>query len=136
LGHDSRDRCGARASNRRHRLASHLVRALDALVSVLSALHDRWRHAYDPLNPLPGPSDWHQTSLQLEPRLREGASRTGCTVAVHRSDIVLHYPDDKAEWTSHVESDITARAEHEAAKDEDADSDEADSDEAEGADRG
>jgi hypothetical protein len=105
-----------------------------ALVSVLSALHDRWRHAYDALNPLPGPSDWHHTFQQLEPRLREWSSRTGCTVAVHRPDVVLDYPDDKAEWNSHVESDIAARAEHEA--DGAADAEDADSADTEDADRG
>lgn len=94
-----------------------------ALVSVLSALHDHWHYAYDPLNSLLGPSDWHRTFVQLEQRLRDWSSRTGCTVGVHRPDVVLDYPDDDAEWTSHVVSDVAARARAEAA-------------EAEGADRG
>jgi hypothetical protein len=85
-----------------------------ALVSVLSALHDHWRYAYDPLNSLLGPSDWHRTFMQLEQRLRDWSSRTGCTVGVHRPDVVVDYPDDEAEWTSHVASDVAARARAEA----------------------
>lgn len=86
-----------------------------ALVSVISALHDHWRAAYDPLNSLLGPSDWHRAFVQLEPRLREWASRTGCTASMHRADVVADYPDDSAEWEAHVAADVAARTAGEAA---------------------
>jgi hypothetical protein len=73
-----------------------------ALVSVLSPPHDHWRYAYDPLNSLIGPSDWHRSFMQLEQRLRDWASRTGCSAGAHRRDAVVDYPDDETEWTSRV----------------------------------
>lgn len=88
-----------------------------ALVSVLSALHDHWRYAYDPLNSLLGPSDWHRGFIQLEQRMRDWASRTGCTGSVHRPDVVVAYPDKDAEWAAHVAADAAARAATEAASD-------------------
>jgi hypothetical protein len=84
-----------------------------ALVSVLSALRDRWLCAYDPLNTPVGSSDWHVTLMQLEPRLRDWASRTGCTVAAHRDAAVAEYPADTEVWKTHVVSDVDARAERE-----------------------
>lgn len=82
-----------------------------AVVSVLSALHDHWRYAYDPLNSLLGPSDWHRTFMQLEQRLRDWASRTGCTAGAHRDDVVAGYPNDEVEWTAHVAADVARHAE-------------------------
>lgn len=84
-----------------------------ALVSVLSALHDHWRSAYDPLNTPAASSDWHRSLVQLEQRLRDWASRTGCTVGAHRPDVVAGYPDDSAEWAAHVAGDVAARAKRE-----------------------
>jgi hypothetical protein len=85
-----------------------------ALVNLLSALRDRWLCSYDPLNTPVGSSDWHLSLLQLEPRLREWASRTGCTVAAHREDAVAEYPADTDEWETHVATDVDTRAVREA----------------------
>jgi hypothetical protein len=84
-----------------------------ALVSVLSALRDHWVSAYDPLNTPVGASDWHRALMHLEVRLREWASRTGCTVGAHRPDVLAQYPDDTETWKAHVAADVAARAEHE-----------------------
>lgn len=84
-----------------------------ALVSVLSALRDHWGCAYDPLNTPVGASDWHRGLMQLEQRLREWASRTGCTASEHRPDLLAEYPDDAATWEAHVARDVAARAERE-----------------------
>ncbi len=86
-----------------------------ALVSVLSALHDHWRSAYEPLATSAASSEWHRGLLPLEQRLRDWASRTGCTVGAHRPDVVAVYPDDKAEWAAHVAADVQARAQRERA---------------------
>ncbi len=80
-----------------------------ALVSVLSAVRDAWLGAYDPLNSPAGPADWHQRLLVLEPRLREWASRTGCTLGAHRPDVVTAYPDGEQAWKTHVATDVAAR---------------------------
>jgi hypothetical protein len=80
-----------------------------ALVRVLSALRDQWCSAYDPLNMLTAPAAWHVTLLQLEPRLREFASRTGCTADTHRPDVVALYPDDEERWAAHLAADVEAR---------------------------
>lgn len=85
-----------------------------ALVSVLSALFDGWRCAYDPLNTPGGASDWHETLIQLETRLRDWASRTGCTVGVHRADVFPVCPNDDEQWAAHVAGDVAARAEGES----------------------
>lgn len=82
-----------------------------ALVSVLSALHDHWRASYEPLNSPAASSDWHRELISLEQRLRDWASRTGCTVAAHRPDVVARYLDDTVEWDAHVAADVAARAE-------------------------
>lgn len=92
-----------------------------ALVSVLSALHDHWRAAYEPLNTPAASSEWHRSLVQLEQRLRDWASRTGCTVGAHRRDVVALYPDDSAEWAAHVAADVGARAERERLAPTDAD---------------
>lgn len=84
-----------------------------ALVSLLSALRDHWQAAYDESGSLVGPSDWHRALAQLEPRLREWASRTGCTAGAHRPDVTAPYPDDADAWRAHVEHDVAARAERE-----------------------
>jgi hypothetical protein len=81
-----------------------------ALVELLSALRDHWVCAYGPLNAAVGASDWHRALMQLEPRLRDWAARTGCTVGVHRPDVVAEYPDDADAWEQHVSADVAARA--------------------------
>ena len=81
-----------------------------AMVSLLSALRDHWVCAYDSNNSPAGASEWHRALMQLEPRLREWASRTGCTVGAHRPDVVAEYPDDQVTWAEHIAGDVAARA--------------------------
>ena len=54
--------------------------------------------------------------MLLEQRLRDWASRTGCTTAEHRTDVVPSYPDDTDQWREHVAADTAAREQHEAAE--------------------
>lgn len=85
-----------------------------ALVNLLSALRDHWLYAYDPMNTAVAASDWHRALMVLEQRLREWASRTGCTVAEHRPDVLAEYRDDAVEWERHLAADMAARQAHEA----------------------
>jgi hypothetical protein len=80
-----------------------------ALANVLSALRDHWFGAYDPVGHSGGASDWHRALMQLEYRLREWASRTGCTASAHRDDVAVAYPDDADMWAAHVANDAAAR---------------------------
>ena len=80
-----------------------------ALVSVLSALHDHWLAAYDPMSSLAGAGEWHRGLIQLEARLREWASRTGCSLGEHREDIATAYPPDHEAWRAHLAGDMAAR---------------------------
>jgi hypothetical protein len=84
-----------------------------AMVSMLSALRDHWVCAYDPVNTPIGASDWHRGLMQLEQRLREWASRTGCTASGHRPDVLAEYADDAETWEAHIADDVSARAERE-----------------------
>ena len=81
-----------------------------ALVNVLSALRDHWLSAYDPMGSPLGPADWHRGLMPLEMRLREWASRTGCTIGEHRADVSMVYPPDDEVWAAHVAADVAARA--------------------------
>lgn len=85
-----------------------------ALTSTLSALRDHWITAYDPMNSPTGASEWHRVLMQLETRLRDLATRTGCTTSDHRADLVADYPDDHDTWQRHLRQDIAAREEHHA----------------------
>ncbi|MBO0865591.1 MAG: hypothetical protein J2P16_11035 [Mycobacterium sp.] len=87
-----------------------------ALVNLLSALRDHWQYAYDPTNTAVAASDWHRALMVIEQRLREWAARTGCTVGVHRPDVLADYPDDTDAWQQHVAADVTARASLERAR--------------------
>jgi hypothetical protein len=84
-----------------------------ALVEVLSALRDHRVCAYGPTNPALGASDWHRALMQLEPRLRDWAARTGCTTSVHRPDVLAEYPDDADAWEQHITTDVAARVRRE-----------------------
>jgi hypothetical protein len=81
-----------------------------ALVNLLSAVRDHWYAAYDPVGPPAGASDWHRALVQLEPRLREWAARTGCTVSMHRPDVAVVYPEDDGTWAAHLMADAENRA--------------------------
>jgi hypothetical protein len=87
-----------------------------ALVNLLSAIRDHWLYAYDPMNTAVAGADWHRALIVLEQRLRDWASRTGCTVGAHRPDLLAGYPDDSAEWEQHVAVDIAARHARECTK--------------------
>ena len=89
-----------------HRLVPPCWYQHRAMVSVLSALHGHWICAYDSLNAASGASEWHRALVQLEPRLREWAARTGCTVGAHRPDVIVNYPDNPAAWNAHIEADV------------------------------
>ena len=79
------------------------------LVSVLSAVHDHWLAGYDPMGSLLGPGEWHRGLMQLEARLRDWASRTGCTLGEHRADVAITYPAEDDAWQAHVVDDVTVR---------------------------
>ena len=93
-----------------HRVVAPCWYLHPALVSVLSALRDHWVCCYDPLNSPAGAADWHRSFAQLEPRLREWAARTGCTLGAHRAEVVAEYPNDTAAWQEHVAGDVEARS--------------------------
>lgn len=59
-----------------------------ALTDLLSALHDHWRSAYDPMSAAASASEWHRALIPLEARLREWAARTGCSPKEHRPDLI------------------------------------------------
>ena len=80
-----------------------------ALVSLLSALRDHWLYAYDPMNTAVAAADWHRGLIAMEQRMREWASRTGCTIAEHRCDVLAVWPNDDAGWDLHVSADVVAR---------------------------
>ncbi len=80
-----------------------------ALVQVLSALRDDWLVAYDPLSNRDGAAAWHRSLMLLEQRLRDFASRTGCTFDMHRAELIPGYPDDAGQWRAHVDADVALR---------------------------
>lgn len=80
-----------------------------ALVHVLSSLRDHWLVAYDEMNNAAAAAEWHRGLIPLEQRLREWASRTGCSVSVHRPDVVAAYPDDAEDFAQHVNVDVAIR---------------------------
>ena len=92
-----------------HRVVPPCWHEHPALVNVLTALRDHWLAAYDPFGALVGPSDWHRALMQLEVRLRDWASRTGCTATVHRADTMVADVDDLRAWQEHIAADVAAR---------------------------
>jgi hypothetical protein len=92
-----------------HRLVPSCWFRHSAIVNVLSALRDHWLAAYDPMGSLLGPGEWHRGLMQLEVRLRDWASRTGCAVGAHRPDVLIAYLADDAAWEAHVANDVTER---------------------------
>ncbi len=80
-----------------------------ALVEVLTALRDHHRYAFDPMQLPTAASEWHRVFRDLEPRLRDWASRTGCTRETHRPDVILKWPDDAVEWEAHLAVDEQQR---------------------------
>lgn len=80
-----------------------------ALVHVLSALRDHWLVAYDEMNNAAAASEWHRALIPLEQRLRDWASRTGCTASAHRPDVVASYPDDAEDFKERIELDVAIR---------------------------
>jgi hypothetical protein len=84
-----------------------------ALIDLLTALRDHHRLAYDPVQPASGATDWHRTFRDLEPRLRDWASRTSCTPDTHRLDQPIPAPDDSVHWEQHQHADIRRRQQDE-----------------------
>src|SRR3954470_18511762 len=80
-----------------------------ALVDLLTALRDHHEYAFGELQPAIAASEWHRAFRELEPRLRDWASRTGCTRDQHRPDVTVEWPDDSALWKAHVADDEQQR---------------------------
>lgn len=80
-----------------------------ALVDVLSALRDHHEYAFGELQPATAASEWHRVFSELEQRLRDWASRTGCTRDQHRPDVTVDWPDDRSRWGEHLAEDEKRR---------------------------
>jgi hypothetical protein len=79
------------------------------LVDLITALRDHHEHAFGELQPATASSEWHRAFRDLEPRLRDWASRTGCTRDQHRPDVTVEWPDDTGRWNAHVADDEQQR---------------------------
>jgi hypothetical protein len=80
-----------------------------ALVDVLVALRDHHQYAFSDLQPASAATEWQRVFRDLEPRLREWASRAGCTRDTHRPDITMPCPDDTPVWQQHLADDELRR---------------------------
>jgi hypothetical protein len=80
-----------------------------ALVETLTALRDHHRWSYDREAPATAPAEWQRIFRDLEARLRDIASRTGCTRDQHRADVLGVWPEDTARWLEHVDADVADR---------------------------
>jgi hypothetical protein len=80
-----------------------------ALVDVLTALRDHHEYAFSELQPATAATDWQRVFRDLEPRLRDWASRTGCTRDEHRPDLTASSPHDKERWNQHLAEDQQQR---------------------------
>jgi hypothetical protein len=80
-----------------------------ALVDLLTALRDHHEYAFGELQPATAAAEWQRVFRDLEPRLRDWASRTGCTRDQHRPDLTVDWPDDAARWKAHVVEDEQRR---------------------------
>lgn len=88
----------------------------DALVDLLAALRDHHEYSFGQLQPATAAAEWHRVFRDLEPRLRDWASRTGCTRDQHRPDLTVDWPDDAARWKAHVAHDKQQRLADEQAQ--------------------
>jgi hypothetical protein len=84
-----------------------------ALVDLLSALRDHHRAHFDRLAAPTNAAEWQLVFRNLESRLREWASRTGCSRDQHRPEPVIEWPDDDDRWTGHLTADTHARTTNE-----------------------
>lgn len=80
-----------------------------ALVDLLTALRDHHEYAFTDVQPATAASEWQRVFRDLEPRLRDWASRTGCTRDVHRPDVTMEWADDTVRWEQHVRGDEQMR---------------------------
>jgi hypothetical protein len=87
-----------------------------ALVDLLSALRDHHEYAFGELQPATAATEWHRVFRDLEPRLRDWASRTGCTRDEHRPDVTVDWPEDATAWSQHVVDDEYQRVAEEQAQ--------------------
>ena len=87
-----------------------------ALVDLLTALRDHHEYSFGELQPATAAAEWHRVLSDLEPRLRDWASRTGCKRDEHRPDVTVTWPVDRERWKAHVAADAQHRlaAEQEA----------------------
>lgn len=88
-----------------------------ALSSVLFALMFAHQFYYEATAQGDAPATWHQRLAAIEPRLKELAARTNCSMSGHREDTHATFPDDNDEFQAHVERDFIIRqdAEYRAA---------------------
>jgi hypothetical protein len=93
-----------------HRLVPPCWYLHGALVDLLTALRDHYEHAFGGLQPGPAATEWHRVFVDLEPRVRDWVSRSGCTRDEHREDVSVDWPDDDARWKQHVWQDEQRRA--------------------------
>lgn len=85
-----------------------------ALVEELTALHGAWLVAYDDSQSAAAMSDWHRVFYETRHRLREWASRTGCSTHDHRDGttppwVGRDYKQWRAEFTAGVHDDLDRR---------------------------
>jgi hypothetical protein len=80
-----------------------------ALVDLLTALRDHHEYTFGELQPATSATDWHRVFCDLEPRLRDWVSRTGCTRGQHRPDVTVDWLDDAGRWKAHVVEDEQRR---------------------------
>lgn len=80
-----------------------------ALVDLLAALRDHHREHLDRYATPSGTAEWQLMFRNLEPRLREWASRTGCSRDEHRPDVTTLWPDDHDRWDAHLATDLQDR---------------------------
>lgn len=76
----------------------------ESIAELLDALRAYHGYCHDRLASPTGPVDWHRVFRDLEPRLREWVSRTGCTPGAHRPDPVRHVDVDELAWERHTNS--------------------------------
>lgn len=87
-----------------------------SLVDLLTALRDHHEYTFTELQPATAATEWHQVFRDLEQRLRDWASRTGCTRDEHRPDVTLEWAHDDARWKQHLADDQQHRTATERAQ--------------------
>jgi len=81
----------------------------NAIVEALSALRDHETASYSQTGPPTGPLDWLRAFREVEARLVEWSSRTGCDAREHRPDQPREWRKDPDEWAAFVHATAGAR---------------------------